>query len=134
MHFIPPAYQPPFVSAAPFTFVLLYRHPPHYEAEDDPQYANKPLQYLLKLGQPSAQHASGRVVWEVLLYGDLTVAELERVMVSNMHWLASVQLAVKGQAVPQSAAIQSLYGSQPSITQRPSTAQQRRTHLSARSV
>ena len=112
VHFIPPAYQPPVTSAAPFAFTLLYRYPPHFEIEDNPQQANQPLQFLLKLAQPSTQHASGYAVYEVVLCGDLTVAELERLLVSNMHWLASVQLAVKGNVVPQSAAIQSLYGSQ----------------------
>ena len=112
VHFIPPAYQPPTASIAPFTYTLLYRYPPHYEAEDNPQYTNKPLQFLLKLAQPSTAHVSGVAVYEVVLSGDLTVGELERVLVSNMHWLASVQMAVKGQVVAQSAAIQSLYDSQ----------------------
>ena len=110
VHFIPPAYQT--ASTAPFAFTLLYRYPPHYEAEDNPQYANQPLQFLLKLAQPSSQHASGYAVYEVVLSGQLSVAELERVLVSNMHWLASVQLAVKGKIVPQSAAVQTLYDSQ----------------------
>ena len=133
VHFIPPAYQSPTASAAPFTFVLLYRYPPHYEAEDNPHYTNKPLQFLLKLAQPSSQHASGLAVYEVVLFGDLSVAELEGVLVSNMHWLASVQIAVKGKVVPQSAAIQSLYASQ-HTTQRDAIRQESRQRLDTRAA
>lgn len=115
--------SPHVVPSTPFAFALLYRYPPHYAAEDDPTYLNKPFQFLLKLAQPqhsslppssfSSSSAPLYHVHELTFFADLTTHDLERALVTHFPTLTSVQLVHNGQPLPPSTPIQSMFNSQP---------------------
>ena len=117
MHFLPSPFTLPATSSAPFAFALVYRWPPHFAAEEDPAYVDRPFQFVLKLAQPQSAVADGASsapyhVHELVLSAAVSVQQLESALLAHIPALAAVQLQVRGKAIPGNIAFQRLYGSQ----------------------